>query len=114
MAYRLEPSFTLAEDALWAACGYQLAWAQLELPVTVVAEPIIKVSAMPKLTVETGKRVLAVAGEEFPLAFDTYYGTLAAWEFEGIPLVRPGRSLTSGVRRPTTMYTSPRMGQGGL
>jgi beta-galactosidase/beta-glucuronidase len=91
--YWLELNFTLAEDTLWAKHGYELAWAQFELPVTAVAAPIIKVSGMPKLKVEAGKRVLVVAGEEFALTFDTFYGTLAAWEYQGIPLVTAGPKL---------------------
>ncbi len=91
--YRLELSFTLAEDTPWAERGYELAWAQLELPVVAVAAPVIKISEMPKLKVEAGKRVLVVAGEEFALAFDTFYGTLAAWEYQGIPLVTAGPKL---------------------
>ncbi len=91
--YWLELSFTLAEDTLWAERGYELAWAQFELPVPAVAAPVIKIGEMPKLKVEAGKRVLVVAGEEFALAFDTFYGTLAAWEYQGIPLVTSGPKL---------------------
>jgi len=92
-AYRLELSFTLAEETPWAPAGYQLAWAQLDLPVVVAAPPVVKISDMPKLAVATGKRALTVAGEEFRLTFDTYYGTLSAWEFNGIPLVTQGPKL---------------------
>jgi beta-galactosidase/beta-glucuronidase len=92
-AYRLDLSFTLVEDAPWAARGYQLAWAQLDLPVVVAAPPVVKIGAMPKLAVQTDERALTVSGEEFRLTFDTYRGTLAAWEFNGIPLVTQGPKL---------------------
>ena len=91
--YWLDLSFTLAEDTLWAKRGYELAWAQFELPVAAVAAPVVKIGAMPKLKVEAGKRALVVAGEEFALAFDTFYGTLAAWEYQGMPLVTAGPKL---------------------
>jgi hypothetical protein len=89
----LEISFTLAEDTLWAKRGYPLAWAQFELPVAVAAPPVIKISEMPELAVETSGRAFTVLGEEFRLTFDTYTGALKAWEFNGIPLVTTGPKL---------------------
>jgi beta-galactosidase/beta-glucuronidase len=89
----LDFSFTLAEDTLWAKRGHQLAWAQFELPVAKRAAPVIRIAEMPALRVDAGSRVLSVAGDDFSLAFDTYYGTLAAWEHHGISLVTAGPRL---------------------
>ncbi len=91
--YRLELSFVLAEEMPWAPAGYQLAWAQFELPVAVPAPPVIKIADMPKLAVQTDKRALTVTGEDFRLTFDTFYGALVAWEFNGIPLLTQGPRL---------------------
>ncbi len=92
-AYRLELSFVLAEDTPWAPAGYELAWAQFDLPVVAPPRPILKVREMPRLTVETGPRSLVVRGEDFRLAFDTFYGALTAWEFAGMSLLTAGPKL---------------------
>jgi beta-galactosidase/beta-glucuronidase len=91
--YWLDVTFTLAEDTPWALRGYTLAWAQFELPVQAPAVPVVKVSDMPKVKAETAGRTLVVSGEDFRLAFDTYRGTIAAWEYAGVSLLTAGPKL---------------------
>jgi len=89
----LNLSFTLVAAAPWAPRGHELAWAQFELPVEAPAVPALKLSAMPPLTVQEKGRRLLVTGEAFAAEFDTFYGTLASWTVQGMPLMEKGPRL---------------------
>jgi len=91
--YWLELHFTLAGDTLWASRGFELAWAQLELPVAKVEAPVLAVAGMAPMTVETGKRAIVVTGEEFKVVFDTFTGTIAEWVYQGMSLLAAGPKL---------------------
>ena len=92
-SYWLDFRFTLAEDKLWAKRGHELATAQFELPVAQVQAPRLLLKDMPSLKVEHQGRDLEIAGEDFRLRFDGYRGTIAEWEFQGMPLVTLGPAL---------------------
>ena len=90
---QLNLSFTLAEDTRWAASGYELAWAQLPLPVAAPAAPRLQQASFPALRLEEGRGSLVLRGGDFRLAFDTAHGVLSAWEWNGVPLVARGPRL---------------------
>ena len=87
--YRLNLSFTLRADMPWAPAGFEVAWAQFEVPAKSAA-PTIAVKTMPELAVNETKGEIAVEGEEFRLCFDKQLGTLSAWEYQGVPLLVAG------------------------
>ena len=71
----LEIYMDMAQDTDWCQTGYNIAWAQLELPVAV--EKAEKVTAYPA-KVETGKRFITVTTENFVLTLDTARGMLVS------------------------------------
>ena len=91
--YWLNLSFTLAGATLWAPRGFEVAWAQLELPVKAPAAPAVKVSQMPALRVSETPQAYTIRGEDFRLTFDTWKGTLSEWEYQGLPLIAVGPKL---------------------
>lgn len=113
-AYWLELSFTLAEEALWAPRGHQVAWAQFELPLAAPA-PLLPLRSMPALQVEQGTRSIRVTGEDFRLDFDTVTGTIGAWRYQGIDLLLAGPRLNLW-RAPTDndVYIAAQWREAGL
>jgi len=92
-SYVLEFSFMLAHDENWAPAGFEVAWAQFELPVKSAALPIISIDAMPPLHVREEKNAYVFESDSFRLVFDTYYGVIASFETHGIPVVNEGPRL---------------------
>ncbi|MGI6200280.1 MAG: glycoside hydrolase family 2 TIM barrel-domain containing protein [Christensenellales bacterium] len=88
--YRLDISFRLAADAPWAPAGYELAFAQLELPVAAPAPAPIPLSRIPALTLETQGEMILVSGEDFYLAFDGHLGAIDSYVFKGQSLLTQG------------------------
>jgi beta-galactosidase/beta-glucuronidase len=85
--------FCLAEDAIWASRGYEIAWSQLELPVETLAVPMINLGAMPRLSVSEPGSELILEGEDFALAFDRRLGAIRAWEYQGTPMLTQGPKI---------------------
>jgi beta-galactosidase/evolved beta-galactosidase subunit alpha len=90
--YQLLVSFALAADALWAPRGYEIAWAQFELPWRVPA-PLVRPTAAPAV-VTAEPLELEVAGDNFAIVFDRVTGRIVHWEAEGVPLMTEGPRLT--------------------
>lgn len=90
--YWLDVTYSLGEDRLWAAPGHVLATAQFELPVPHRPAPAgpRKPDSLPRLEVEQDRRTIHLHGEDFYLAFDTFYGTLGNWEYQGAQLLTSG------------------------
>ncbi len=86
----LNLSFTLAGETLWAPRGYELAWAQLALPVETPAVPLITLAEMPALTVAESAAEIVISGDEFRLVFDKHAGVIATWEHQGMRLLTAG------------------------
>jgi beta-galactosidase/beta-glucuronidase len=91
--YWLNISFTLAQATLWAPRGFELAWAQFELPVDKLPAPILLLHHMPALRVTESAQAFTVRGEDFRLVFDRWHGTLATWEFNAMALLSTGPRL---------------------
>jgi len=90
--YLLNLTFTLAEDASWAPAGFEVAWAQFELPVKAEAK-MVSLKSMSELTVRESAEKIVIDGEEIHLAFDRRQGTLSRWEYQGMPLLLAGPRL---------------------
>lgn len=89
----LHVTWTLADDARWAARGHEVAWAQFVLPVVPAAAVPILLSSQPALTVTEIGQTLRVSGDDFTLTFDTQGGSLADWTYQGVPLLTRGPQL---------------------
>jgi beta-galactosidase/beta-glucuronidase len=85
--YWLNLSFTQAQTTLWASRGFEVAWAQFELPVEKLAAPTLMLNQMPALRTNEAGQALTVAGDDFRLVFDTWRGTLESWESHGMALL---------------------------
>lgn len=97
--YYLKLSFRLARTTVWAPQGFELAWEQLELPVKAAAARIIKQADMPAVFVEEvagadAKMVLQL--EDQKLVLSRHLGTLVAWEYQGLNLLKMGGSGGGG------------------
>ncbi|HOS42059.1 MAG TPA: glycoside hydrolase family 2 TIM barrel-domain containing protein, partial [Armatimonadota bacterium] len=90
--YWLNMRFALAGATRWAPAGYEVAWAQLKLPVAAPA-PVLAPAAMPALEMEESPEGLAIFAEESRLLIDTFTGDLLAWEYHGVPLLLEGPRL---------------------
>ncbi|WP_066067069.1 beta-galactosidase subunit alpha [Neobacillus soli] len=91
--YWLNLQFTLAADTLWAKTGYEMAWAQFELPVISTyreeeAQPLFALLEC----LEANNR-LVVKGEDFSVEFHLVYGTIDSWTYQGLPLLMDGPRL---------------------
>ena len=91
--YWLNISFSLAGDTRWAKRGFELAWAQISLPVEAPAQKPVKRAAFAPLQLEQSQAGMTVKGGDFQLVFDTFRGTLSSWEWNGVPLLGTGPRL---------------------
>jgi len=91
--YWLTVRFTLAEDALWAGRGHEVAWAQFKMPFDVPAVLPTKISDMPALQMEESETEIAVQGDGFRLVFDKAAGRIATWQYAGQDVVLQGPAL---------------------
>lgn len=91
--YWLTLRFLQKETTLWATAGYEVAWAQLRLPVAAGAIHTVPLTMMPALQMENGEGVIYVAGEEFSLEFDRQHGCITSLNYQGIPLLQKGPKI---------------------
>lgn len=91
--YFLNLRFTLKTDTLWAKAGHEVAMIQLPVASEMPKAASIVSQPGPSLAVEEGKNVLAVLGQGFSLAFDTVYGVLSSWQYQGMPIIEKGPRL---------------------
>ncbi|MEI7436006.1 MAG: glycoside hydrolase family 2 TIM barrel-domain containing protein [bacterium] len=87
---RLTLRFTQINDTLWAEQGYEVAWAQFELPVQAAVRPVRRLSAMPALACKQSATAVDVAGADFVMQFDPLRARLSDWSHAGQPLLRTG------------------------
>ena len=91
--YWLIVRFTLAEDTLWAAKGYEVAWDQMALPYIVPQGLGLQLPAMPALKAAENGSEIIVTGDAFKLGFDRTLGTISSLNFQGQELVKMGPRL---------------------
>lgn len=92
-SYWLNLSFALAEDTPWARNGYEVAWAQFQLPLTAPSLPEINLYYIPLLSYQSSPSEINIEGEEFRCTFDRVRGLLTAWEYQDTPLLTIGPRL---------------------
>jgi beta-galactosidase/evolved beta-galactosidase subunit alpha len=85
-------SFILARDALWAARGHEVAWAQFQLPAKAKRVSRAPRAALP-LRLAEAPNALIVTGADFELRFDRLHAVLAAWQANGQKLLHTGPRL---------------------
>ena len=89
----LNLSFTLVQANLWAPRGYELAWAQFEVPVEAPPAPRIALRGMAPVEVRDSGDEIAVRGDDFRVVFDKHRGTIRTWEYQGQQLLTMGPRL---------------------
>jgi beta-galactosidase len=91
--YWLTLSFALADDALWARRGHEVAWAQFEMGFDVPAALPSKMDDMPPLLIEESETEIAVQGEGFGSILNKAVGHITSWRYAGEDLVCQGPAL---------------------
>lgn len=86
--YMLNVGMALGEDTLWAKAGYEIARAQMEMP---VATPALEIAALAMKPVQMARQgnVVTVSGDGFDLAFDAATGQLTRMARGGVNLLLP-------------------------
>jgi len=87
--YFLRLSFKLGKDQLWAKAGYEIAAAQLQLPLKQEA-PVASVAAMKPVKLEQDDARITVTGDGFSVVFDKGTGRIAQIERNGTGILVPG------------------------
>lgn len=82
--------FLLEEETAWAPIGYEMAWAQFELPAESDSIEKIAQDETPLLKVQETEHEIEIAGENFKVSFDKNKGTLAEWEYQGQSIMEDG------------------------
>lgn len=88
--YRLHMRFFLNKSMLWAPQGFEVAWAQLDIPITVQKAPATELSNISKLKINETGRHIVIEGGEFTITFDKIKGRIEAWTYQGISLLVSG------------------------
>lgn len=91
--YWLNVNVMLATDTIWAESGFEVAWAQFELPNKSVLRPAVDLSSFTPLSVKDNDLVIEVQGSDFELQFDRVYGVIAEWKHTGVRLLEEGPKL---------------------
>lgn len=82
--------FTLASDTAWAKAGFEIAWAQLELPVVKSEETNLSFASCQPLKVEDDEDRLMIVGEDFRITMNKHNGKLQEWIYQGDNLIEQG------------------------
>ncbi|HEY4385472.1 MAG TPA: glycoside hydrolase family 2 TIM barrel-domain containing protein [Ktedonobacteraceae bacterium] len=90
--YWLNLDFTLAYDVSWAKQGHAVAGAQFQVASHGPAQAI-DLQRLPALEVHTEGNFLIIRGADMAVGFNTIYGTLASWNYEGQQLLEQGPKL---------------------
>ena len=87
--YWLNLSFTLDHATIWAPRGFEVAWAQFELPVIAPA-PVLALSSMAPLRVGETRQSITINGDDFNVVLDRHAGRINEWRYRGISLLSDG------------------------
>ena len=91
--YHLNLSFRLAADEAWASAGFEMAWAQFELPVKASSAALVKTTDMSALTVRESDTQICVKGTSFELTFDKVRAVISSWQHQNQPILKTGPRL---------------------
>ncbi len=86
----LNLSFQLAESTRWARAGHEVAWAQVLMPWESDEVSVRRTVSNAPIRVGEEGRELQVTGEDFALVFDSTYGRIKSWSYEGTELLLAG------------------------
>ena len=87
--YRLEISFALKENTVWAEKGHEFAWEQLELPWTLAA-PLKQVVYSKAPAISENEIDITVKGSNFEYRFSKAEGRLVSMQFNGSDYLKEG------------------------
>lgn len=87
--YFLKLSYKQNSDTEWATKGYEVAFAQFELPVGTVEKSVLKKQDMPSLQVSKTTKETIIEGDDFKYVFNNYYGTFTKIEYNGVNMINP-------------------------
>jgi len=85
--YFLTVSYTQKNYTQWAEKGYEIAFAQFELPVGKTEKSLYHMAAMSSLGIEESKKELVIEGAGFKYIFDLYYGSFTGLIYNGVPMI---------------------------
>lgn len=80
--YYVHIQFVLARDTIWAKKGYELAWAQYQIPTKATLPPLPRLQCH-TLKVKEQNSCLQVIGEDFTISFNKISGQLSEWVYRG-------------------------------
>jgi len=90
----LDLSFVQKADTLWAPRGFEVAFAQFQLPVPLTSRRLTTCGRLAgPVRVEETDRQIAILGDDFRILFDRHSGLMTAWEHEGIALLARGPQI---------------------
>ena len=87
--YMLNVGMALGKDTLWAKAGYEVARAQMEMPVSSPA-PTLAVQSMKPVQRTRNGSVVTITGEGFDVAFDGATGQMTRLAQGGVNVLLPG------------------------
>lgn len=91
--YFLNLQVKLPKDTLWAKAGYDIANAQLPLPITAPAT-VVNVAQLPPLKVTQSAATVYIQGKSFAASFDKSTGKLTGFTRNGINILLPNGGPT--------------------
>lgn len=85
--YFLTVSYRQKNHQLWADKGYELAFAQFELPFVKVEKETLEKSQMPSISIHHKDCEILIEGTNFKYVFDKHYGTFTQLQYQGVNLL---------------------------
>ena len=88
--YWLNLKFTQKYDERWASQGFEVAWAQFELPVLSLPAPPTIIHNFPELSCLEMNGHLILKGDDFSFEFNVDEGNMTSWKSNGKQLITSG------------------------
>lgn len=85
--YFLLVSYTQKNYTEWADKGYEVAFAQFELPIGKAEKTLCRKAGMPPVSIVESEKDITVEGAEFNYVFDLRYGAFTSMLFNGVPMI---------------------------
>ncbi|WP_210469773.1 glycoside hydrolase family 2 TIM barrel-domain containing protein [Sporosarcina sp. 6E9] len=112
--YYLNVHFTLATATMWATEGFEVSWAQFELPVKSNESYALIATGKP-LAIEENNNLLMINGSNFDVSYNTITGQMKSWNYEGLSMIETGpkfqfwRAMTNNDHRSEKMWKNYRV-----
>jgi len=85
--YFLTVYYTLKAGTVWAEKGFEVAFAQFELPTAKVEKNVVKKSSLPDICVDKTEKEIIIEGDDFTYKFDLYRGTFSSLQYNGLAML---------------------------